>query len=80
MRSKERNEPSHRNTLLVGGPGTAKTSIIIMYQTKPAFTQDPPDMLFQQLNFSSATTPYNLQESIDAVVEKKNVRTYTPMG
>jgi len=31
MRSEKRFEPSHNNTLLVGGPGTAKTSTILMY-------------------------------------------------
>ena len=37
-------------------------------------------MLFKRMNLSSLTTPYNFQESIDGVVEKKNVRTYTPIG
>jgi len=37
-------------------------------------------MLFKRINFSSATTPFNFQESIEAEVEKKQVRTYTPPG
>lgn len=76
MRSEKRNEPAHNNTLLVGGPGTAKTSIIMMYCSK----FDANEMLFHRMNFSSATTPYNFQESIGAVVERKQVRTYTPAG
>lgn len=67
MRSEKRNEPAHNNTLLVGGPGTAKTSIILMYCSK----FDPANMLFHRMNFSSATSPFNFQESIGAVVERK---------
>jgi dynein heavy chain len=55
MRSEKRNEPAHNNTLLVGGPGTAKTSIILMYCSK----FDSNEMLFHRMNFSSATTPFN---------------------
>ena len=55
MRSEKRNEPSHNNTLLVGGPGTAKTSIIMMYCNQ----FDAATMLFHRMNFSSATTPFN---------------------
>jgi dynein heavy chain len=55
MRSEKRNEPSHNNALLVGGPGTAKTSIILMYCGK----FDSNEMLFHRMNFSSATSPYN---------------------
>lgn len=76
MRNEKRNEPSHNNTLLVGGPGTAKTSIIMMYCNQ----FDPAEMHFHRMNFSSATTPFNFQESIQAVVERKQVRTYTPPG
>jgi dynein heavy chain, axonemal len=75
MRNDKRNEPGHQNTLLVGGPGTAKTSVILMYTSK--FNSD--EMLFKRLNFSSATTPFNFQESFEDV-EKKQVRTYTPPG
>jgi hypothetical protein len=33
-RAKNKKELCHNNTLLVGGPGTAKTSIILMYTSK----------------------------------------------
>jgi dynein heavy chain len=61
---------------LVGGPGTAKTSVILMYTTK----FDSTSMLFKRINFSSATTPYNFQESMESEVERKQSRTFVPPG
>ena len=55
IRHKGRHENSLRNTLLVGGSGTAKTSVAIMYTSK----FDTNVMLFKRINFSSATTPRN---------------------
>jgi dynein heavy chain len=55
MRHLKRNELSQRNALLVGGPGTAKTSGILMFSTK----FDSDSMLFKRINFSSASTPNN---------------------
>jgi dynein heavy chain len=74
MRSIKRNEPGHKNTLLVGGPGTAKTSTILMVVQK----YDNAVMLLKRINFSSATSPRNYQDAIEAEVEKKQVKTYTP--
>ena len=54
MRHLKRNEISQRNTLFVGGPGTAKTSGILMFANK--FTED---QVLKRINFSSATTPGN---------------------
>ena len=54
FRHLKRNEISQRNTLLVGGPGTAKTSGIIMYSQKCNEEQS-----FKRINFSSATLPGN---------------------
>jgi dynein heavy chain len=73
-RSVKRSEPGSQNILLVGGSGTAKTSTIIMYCNK----FDSNKMLLKRINFSSATTPRNFQDSIEAEVEKKQVKTYTP--
>jgi len=75
-RHARREEPGHSNTLLVGGPGTAKTSVCLMYTSK--FDQEV--MLFKRINFSSATLPFNFQESIESEVEKKQVKTYVPPG
>jgi len=76
MRHEKRKEHGVLSTLLVGGPGTAKTSVILMYTSK--FNKD--QMLFKRINFSSATTPYNFQEAIDSEVERKQARTYVPPG
>jgi len=75
-RSEKRKELGHLNTLLVGGPGTAKTSVMLMYTSK----FDSEYMLFKRINFSSATTPYNFQESIEAELEKKQSKTFVPTG
>jgi len=75
-RSKPRKEFGLRNTLLVGGPGTAKTSVCMMYSHK----FDVKEMLFKRFNYSSATTPMNFQESIESEIEKKTGRTHSPPG
>jgi dynein heavy chain len=67
MRSAKRMEPGLKNSLLVGGSGTAKTSTILMYTER----FDNAEMLLKRINFSSATTPRNFQDSIEAEVEKK---------
>jgi dynein heavy chain len=41
---------------------------------------DTAKMLFKRINFSSATEPANFQDSIEAEVERKQVRTFTPPG
>jgi len=76
MRSEKRKEAGQLSTILVGGPGTAKTSVILMYMNK----FDSSQMLFKRINFSSATTPYNFQESMDSEVERKQSRTFVPPG
>jgi dynein heavy chain len=37
-------------------------------------------MLMKRINFSSATTPFNFQESIESEVERKQGRTFVPPG
>ena len=76
MRSEKRKENGQLSTLLVGGPGTAKTSVILMYTSK--FDKDA--MLFKRVNFSSATTPFNFQEAIENELERKQGRSYVPIG
>ena len=64
-----------KQVLLVGGPGTAKTSTILMYTQKL-----PDNYALKKLNFSSATLPKMFQESIDADLEKKTGKNYCPPG
>ena len=73
---KLRKEWGLRHTLLVGGAGTAKTSVVVMY----ANTFDRNEMLFKRINFSSATTPLNFQEAIESEVERKQARIFVPLG
>jgi len=65
-----------QHSLLVGGPGTAKTSVVLMYTMK----FEPEKTALKRINFSSATTPYNFQESIENEIEKKQAKTYVPAG
>lgn len=75
-RSEKRKEPGIMSTLLTGAAGTAKTSVILMYTSK----FDKEHMLMKRINFSSATSPYNFQESIENEVERKQGRTFVPPG
>lgn len=74
MRSERRKEVGLLNTLLVGGSGTAKTSIVLMNSTR----LNTAEYAFKRINFSFYTQPHNFQESIDADVEKKNAKNYRP--
>ena len=74
MRSERRKEVGLLNTLLVGGSGTAKTSIVLMNASRlPA-----DEFSFKRINFSFYTLPHNFQESIESEVEKKNAKNYRP--
>jgi len=74
LRSEVRKETGCQSTLLVGGSGTAKTSIILMNSMK-----FPAEKAFKRINFSYYTQPVNFQESIESEVEKKG-REYKPLG
>jgi len=74
QRSERRKEVGLLNTLLVGGAGTAKTSIVLMNSTR----LDTERYNFKRINFSFYTLPHNFQESIDSEVEKKNAKNYCP--
>eukprot|EP00327_Prymnesium_parvum_P015479 CAMPEP_0113272674 /NCGR_PEP_ID=MMETSP0008_2-20120614/23450_1 /TAXON_ID=97485 /ORGANISM="Prymnesium parvum" /LENGTH=4484 /DNA_ID=CAMNT_0000122153 /DNA_START=48 /DNA_END=13502 /DNA_ORIENTATION=+ /assembly_acc=CAM_ASM_000153 len=65
-----------RPVILVGGPGTAKTSIILQVIDKA----DPAAISFKKLSFSAATTPQILQRQIEACVEKRQGKTFGPPG
>ena len=74
MRSERRREVGLLNTLLVGGSGTAKTSIILMNESR----LNKEEYSFKRINFSFYTLPHNFQESIESEVEKKNAKNYRP--
>lgn len=64
---------SRRSSLVIGGPGTAKTSSVLMYTSK-----FDSDMVLHRINFSSATQPIHFQMSIESVCEMKIQRGFGP--
>ena len=57
-------------SLLVGGPGTAKTSTINQFLSK----FNPDAMVSKTITFSSLTTPQIFQMAIEGAVEKRQGR------
>ena len=62
--------------LLIGGPGTAKTSTVLQVLAK----QNPAETTIKSLSFSSATTPLVFQNNVEGCVEKRQGRTFGPPG
>ncbi|KFG44934.1 dynein heavy chain, outer arm [Toxoplasma gondii FOU] len=71
-----RNPPSFQAVLLVGGPGTAKTSTALMFFSKYQLSE----RLWKRVNLSSATTPERFQQTVEAELERKTGKTYCPPG
>jgi hypothetical protein len=65
-RQPDRQEFGLQHTLLVGSPGTAKTSCVLMY----ADTFDGETHSFKRINFSSATLPVNFQNALEGELVK----------
>ena len=63
-------------SLLVGGPGTAKTSSVMQFLN----TFDKEEMASKGITFSSLTTPGIFQSSVESSVEKRQGRTFGPPG
>ena len=61
---------------MVGGEGTAKTSTALMFFR----TLDPAEMLVKRVNFSSATTPFMCQQSVEVELEKRGGKNFGPPG
>jgi dynein heavy chain, axonemal len=74
VKHKGRHENGLKNTLLVGGSGTAKTSVCMIFSSR----FDSNVMLFKRINFSSATEPKNFQDSIESEIERKQARIFVP--
>ena len=66
----------NRPVLLIGGPGTAKTSTVLQVLGK----QDPAHVLTKTVSFSSATTPSIFQATMEGIVEKRQGKTFGPPG
>ena len=62
--------------LLVGGPGTAKTSTVLMYNGQVNAAQ----YMFRRFNFSSATQPLSFQVFVEAGLDKRGGKTFGPPG
>ncbi|CAJ1345300.1 unnamed protein product [Effrenium voratum] len=71
-----RTPPAFKSCMMVGAPGTAKTSTALMYTSR--FSQDV--MLSKRLNLSSATQPLGFQKSIEGEIERKTGKTFCPPG
>lgn len=65
-----------RCSLLVGGPGTAKTTVINMFMGR--FPVE--EMANKVITFSSLTTPGIFQMTMESSVEKRQGRTFGPAG
>jgi dynein heavy chain len=71
-----RRPPSFKSSLMVGAPGTAKTSTALLYTSK--FSLDT--FVSKRINFSSATLPLGFQKTVEAEVERKTGKTFCPPG
>ncbi|TYZ61675.1 hypothetical protein PybrP1_000691 [[Pythium] brassicae (nom. inval.)] len=65
-----------RPVLLVGGPGTAKTSCALMYFNG----LNPDQMLIKRVNFSSATTAFMFQTAVESELDKRGGKSFGPPG
>eukprot|EP00798_Chlamydomonas_sp_ICE-L_P031303 gene31303-6451_t len=65
-----------RSSLLVGGPGTAKTAVIMQFISK----FNPETTGNKTITFSSLTTPQIFQVTVEGAVEKRQGRTFGPPG
>jgi dynein heavy chain len=65
-----------RACLLIGEQGTAKTIMIKNFMKK----QNPDSHMVRSFNFSSATSPYQFQKTIESYIDKRLGNTFGPSG
>ncbi|KAJ0399007.1 hypothetical protein P43SY_008327 [Pythium insidiosum] len=65
-----------RPVLMVGGPGTAKTSSALMFFND----LNPDQMIIKRVNFSSATTPFMFQNAVESELDKRGGKSFGPPG
>jgi dynein heavy chain len=67
-------QKANHNVLLLGGSGTAKTSTAYMYLD----SLDEHVMLDKIMNFSSATTPFMFQNTVETQLDKRGGKKFGP--
>lgn len=65
-----------RAVLLIGEQGTAKTIMIKNYMKK----MNPDTHMGRSFNFSSATSPYQFQKTVESYIDKRLGNTFGPAG
>ncbi|RHY51106.1 hypothetical protein DYB38_003376 [Aphanomyces astaci] len=65
---------AHRPVLLVGGPGTGKSSIVTLFCDK----HRTDDMLMRKLIFSSVSSPGGFQLMVEAELDKRGGKNFGP--
>lgn len=65
-----------RAVLIIGEPGTGKTVVMKNYMKKT----NPETHMGRSFNFSSATSPYQFQKTLENYVEKRLGNTFGPSG
>lgn len=65
-----------RAVLLIGEQGTAKTIMVKNYMKK----MNPDTHMGRSFNFSSATSPYQFQKTIESYIDKRLGNTFGPAG
>eukprot|EP00466_Bigelowiella_natans_P018588 jgi/Bigna1/50235/estExt_Genewise1.C_710023 len=66
----------NRPSLVIGSPGTAKTSIVQQYCE--SLMKEDPRLIFKKANFSFATLPGMFQSQMEADLEKKSNLIFHP--
>lgn len=65
-----------KSVLMVGGPGTAKTSSALMFFNE----LNPDQMMIKRVNFSSATTAFMFQNAVESELDKRGGKSFGPPG